>query len=68
MWVSFIFKLKLVPQNLYKMVKLPHVKFPRRTDLSCILLFSCNDFGQPEYKYTSFIAWFSGWNKLVRLD
>ena len=42
-----------------------HVELPRGTDLSCILLFSWNDFRQPEYEQTSFIVWFSGWSKLI---
>ena len=41
------------------------VKLPSRTDLSNVLLFSCNDFGQPEDEQTSLTAWFSGWNKII---
>ena len=43
----------------------PHVKLPSKTDLSCVLLFSCNDFWQPEYEPISSIVWFLSWNKLT---
>ena len=43
----------------------PQVKLPSRTDLPWVLLFSCNNFEQPEHEWTSFIAWFSGWNKII---
>ena len=41
------------------------VKLPSRTNLSNVLLFFYNDFGQPEYEYTSLVVWFSGWNKII---
>ena len=43
----------------------PQVKLPSRTDLSFVLLFSCDDFGEPEYEKISFIACFSGCNKII---